>query len=427
MRAYTRSLHNLITSLARVIDTRADRNHPLSCNLRGVPWLTNAAADAQLRQVAAPDVVCQTSFDVTDAVLRNELPDRVARSARAVLQNANDAFATAANEASSLIFANVSSPSWPRFYAVRGWDIMRESQRCSLDSAMAYRLRSEWYMRAVVTNFQADAFLPDFQRMYIEEFVRLDSAPIHMVHPLYTQPDDNLPDRSTDNSSNTVLVNTSTILIQRYGKAAFASVPMTFDECPALVEALRLNELAVDQARDAITPSNVAILALPMVMSLLPLSLLAELNTLASLLFIVFTDIFSVLPFLIKGVELLQSGTIQRSDLVAYHVGNPEFGIMEVWAAQCSGKGNFRALGILFISISVTVMALGMALEVLAWLCIKNRERKKRVVEQSVGKPHSSHRGLDLNYSSDVYSDASWEYPPPPGIGNMRVRMLRRQ
>lgn len=64
------------------------------------------------------------------------------------------------------------------------------------------------------------------------------------------------------------------------GRVTLSSMyEMPIVDSPALITALDDSELNADQAVDAITPSNVAILALPMVLNVIPVALIADVSS----------------------------------------------------------------------------------------------------------------------------------------------------
>lgn len=227
-----------------------------------------------------------------------------------------------------------------------GWVVSRGGQRCALESVMGVRSKGRWYVRLRATNKNVNVYVANGGRMYVAEFVDVEGRALQMVL------------NETE---------VTTFMETRGGRGEFGVGDMAEDDNPALTEAERLNEIAVDQASDAITPSNIAILALPMVMSLIPVAFLADLNTCATLMYILVTDVFASLPFMIKGVELMASGTVRRGETVAYHVGSVTDSVMEVWSAECSGDESFRVLGLVFICVAASVIILGVLLEALAW------------------------------------------------------------
>lgn len=64
------------------------------------------------------------------------------------------------------------------------------------------------------------------------------------------------------------------------GRVSLSSMyEMPITDASALITALDDSELAADQAVDATTPSNVAILALPMVLNIIPVALIADVSS----------------------------------------------------------------------------------------------------------------------------------------------------
>lgn len=357
-------LHAIIRTLGGAIDKRVSSVSPLACNLRAVPWLLAARALFNATALGPLDNTCSTHISVSPAVLSGELSASAVSNAAAVIHKASDAFAVATGKFVGSFDMWGEDVEWPRgSFAVHGWDIKRGGQRCAVEAAGAFRVSSEWYIRAAVTNQAVDGFVADGQRVFVEEFVRQNLKPALQLQ------------REKWGEEGTLL-NGTTMLTLTGGKAEFGSVPMGVDENPAIKEALRLNEGAVDQAQDAITPSNIAILALPMAMSLIPVAFVADLNTCATLLYILLTDILSCLPFLIKGVELVHTGSARRGETVAYHIGTPALGLLEVWSASCHGDSSFRVLGLTFIC--VAVLAIGLLFEIVAAHVMRNRRRRRR-------------------------------------------------
>ncbi|CDF39292.1 unnamed protein product [Chondrus crispus] len=268
--------------------------------------------------------------------------------------DAKDALFQAQRNIPQLPDRSDDAKNWTRgAVPLRDWDLRRSGQTCTSDNLFAYRKMGTWFLRAGVTNNPVDAFMPDYERQFVDEYIPRDwSDALRLPHVRY---------------GGGPVENATTIIARFGGIPGLASVSvMVFDENPALTEALRLNAIAVDQAKDAVTLSNIAILALPIVMTLFPVAFLADLNTFAMLCYIVFTDIFSALPFMIKGFELLDSAATNRGEAVAYHAGNETLGQMEVWAAECHGEDSFRVMGIVFVIVAAVAMVGGVLLEVVA-------------------------------------------------------------
>lgn len=78
---------------------------------------------------------------------------------------------------------------------------------------------------------------------------------------------------------------------------------------PAVNLALRAGEFERDILEDADTPSNQAIMILPVALALVPIALFQDASNLATVLYAVATDVVSVMPIAVKGMELVIYGS----------------------------------------------------------------------------------------------------------------------
>ena len=348
------------------VDSRIQRNDSRACNLARDPWITSGYQSSKARQVALYRDTCDSRIDGNEAVANNELDRQFVQGADVLIRNAKNALFEALKHIPQISNPALNWTSGP--FPLRDWDLRRLSQQCTVESAHAYRINGTMYLSAFATNEPVNAFLEDSKRQYIQESIAEDfQSSLPLCQPEYGT-------HLLNDLTGVKNISATTLLTTLGGKATLAAHgDMDFDTNPAILEAMRLNEIAVDQAEDAITPSNIAILALPMAMSLIPVAFLADLNTCATLWYIIFTDIFSALPFLIKGVELFQSAKVRRGEMVAFHIGDSTAGELEVWAAECSGDESFRTLGIVFITIAVMAIVIGVLLELFAGMLMRRR------------------------------------------------------
>ncbi|CAN8074646.1 unnamed protein product [Agarophyton chilense] len=353
---------------------RDDPTSEKGCNLhRELDWVKNMPDAARKRQILSArdgiDETCPSRVDFS----------RDASQDNYTMKNSQDVkkiFKEAVLSMKSAVLSSRASPlkskleKWKdTVFPLAGWDLRRLSQQCELLSVSAFRVKGKLFMRVAVTNRPVDDFVLDYDRQVIEEWVKEDfQDSLNMTHPREV--------RSVDNESD---FEVSTTLLEKWsGRAGLASHgSMSMDDNPAIDEALRQNSVAIDLAVDAVAVSNIAILILPLTMNLIPVAFLAELNTLAMLAYIMFTDVFSTLPFLVKGVELIRAVDLERHETVAYYVGDKKFGEIEVWNASCRGEGKFHAIGVSFVVIAVVAIVLGVFLEGFAGFVMRRRRRKE--------------------------------------------------
>lgn len=376
---------NLIEKFFAIIDRRIAEGDEKACNLPSELWtigIPDAAADLQIGEY---DNSCQSRINANEAIKAiTVLKSSDLNNAMDIIRRGGNALYTAAKGIAEI--PGSDDLNWQKgTYKLLNWNLRRVSQQCQVESATAIRKDGEIYIRAALTNSPIEAFEAALQRHFIEEYVKTDwSSSLPLCHPAYER---RQPEGSCKKKDIVSEVGT-TILTTEDGKGRISMhIDMELEDNPAVIEALRLNEIAVDQAEDSITPSNIALLALPMVMSLVPVAFLADLNTWATISYIIFTDVFSALPFLIKGVELLQTAEVRRSEMVGYHAGNKELGEIEIWVAECRGQQSFHVLGIIFIVIGVLSTVIGVSIELIAH-CVMSRRRQQlgRDAEGPFGK-----------------------------------------
>lgn len=411
----------IIEAFAQAIDQRISDQHARACNLYAINWFENLVTDTQLRQLYELNPTCRTRLDATDARLSGYLNNSsILHNIHRKLSETADTIAKVINESASMQLPFKTNP-----YSLCHFSISRGSQQCDVHSIGAFRRFGNWYLRLAVTNSPVDSFAIDESRMIVEEFTDLSFNNVL---------------RSVHVTKDSTYVNASTVYTTLRGKAPFSIVSMSSDENAAIVEALRLTELAVNQAEDAITPSNLAILAFPLILTFVPVAFTADLNTCATLVYILFTDIFSTLPLLIKGIELFFTGSQSHGESSAFHVGDKKFGWLEIWSVQCQGSNSFVVYGIVLIAISVSAGFVGISLEILSWRIMSERRKannnNNEVAQGPFGSVYQSDSWLNLhpiqeNDYEESYLDGDStttdvdDFNEPP-IGSWGLRLLQR-
>ncbi len=138
----------------------------------------------------------------------------------------------------------------------------------------------------------------------------------------------------------------------------------------------------IRQSLDSRAASNTAILILPIFMAALPLALFADVETLITLTYMIFTDVVTVLPLAIKGIELIVAGTAEyfATRTATYgNVAKEGTAIAETWSVKCRDVQNLTAHGVAFLTIALVSMVGGIVLEF--WARRKVRKMKARSSE----------------------------------------------
>ena len=363
---------DLFRRLNNIMDNRRKTQHPLACNLfRDRSWVNTSRQTISSRQIGiVTDEKCDIRLDGEQLIEDNEVEDDFIQTTKDIIINTRHALFNAISSIPQLEeLSNRPDLLWNNgFYEMKDWILERDGQTCSLNRLSMLHKNGSFYFFPEITNNPVDKIVPDKERQGVIEFVKEDfSGSLKMIHPIYNT---TIPGGGIGIN---LVVQGSTIISRWGGRAALASVGnMNFDQNPTLIQAFRRNEKTIDIASDSITGSNIAILALPMVMTLLPVAFITELPSLAMLTYVIFTDIFSVIPFLIKGMELIE--TSSNNDIFAsYRSGTMKMGQTEIWIGSCQGENNFQKIGITFVVISLVTIMMALGCEILATRYVRRR------------------------------------------------------
>lgn len=362
-------MYDLFERLSAVAESRR-YNDSRACNVPlSVFWTRRARQRIPIFQIGFISEDCFSFVDIPKAVSEKSLPRNYSTNAKNAIVQAREILSAAIQNISFYRDGNWSDPQSP--YSMGTQSYYRNGQTCSVDDLLAYKVDNEWYIRAAATNYNPARSVADGERHYLMEFVpRSGNTSLIMVHP----------------STETGKLEYSSTLTEAWQGTGYGVESLEFDDTAMpLSMAYNENIISVDLASDAVTVSNIAILALPMAMSLIPVAFVADLNTLGMFAYILVTDVFSTIPFLIKGAELVHSSTPKQTISTSFHGGNSTIGEAQIYVVVCRGENYFRNIGIAFITVAAVVMIVGVLLEVWARSVMKRRRRVAKDGEQVQG------------------------------------------
>lgn len=251
----------------------------------------------------------------------------------------------------------------------------RTSQSCHIHPVSALRIGSKWYLDVRVTNFPVMKFLPRKTRRYLSEHIRVENGRLETLASLRTKTSFSSKD-SFDNTTTFISNNPFEVTPSHYGL-------MHAQDNPALRSALGLSDTFIQQVEDAMTPSNVAILFLPLGLTLLPAAAITPVSTFGAAVYTIMSDVLAAVPLAIKGVELILIGSRCYRTVVVRLTGaingsRSETSASELFVAECKAKDHVRPTGIKFLSIAICAMLFGITLELIACRIRKRRDQKRR-------------------------------------------------
>lgn len=362
------SPHGVLTTLLRKVPGAADAYNDLvehfedavaepNCMLRDIDWVEKLKGFATIRGWKAPEIACVSSTRERIKKMKvsaSELFRRLQRQGAVV-----DSIKNEIEEQTTKNFSKV--------YFSKSFTYAKRYQRCVVERATALRVIAEdgtplWFVLTGITNANVTTDLADWHRIFVNEYVGVDArGKFHDPLPQYVRPAG--PGGEKKNRSDY-----ATTMEMWGGRVGLSGIyNMLVDASPAVVRAIEKGDRDVDQATDALTPSNTAILALPMIMNVVPISLITEVNALGIFIYVLVTDMLTVVPFIIKGFELIAMGNRRQIVEETWFAGRTtdDFVVLELWAAECRIVRVHR-IGVIFVSIGFAVLTLGIAAEFIA-------------------------------------------------------------
>eukprot|EP00180_Rhodochaete_pulchella_P001780 Plantae.Rhodophyta-Rhodochaete_pulchella.ctg2673.p1 GENE.Plantae.Rhodophyta-Rhodochaete_pulchella.ctg2673~~Plantae.Rhodophyta-Rhodochaete_pulchella.ctg2673.p1 ORF type:complete len:471 (+),score=64.95 Plantae.Rhodophyta-Rhodochaete_pulchella.ctg2673:473-1885(+) len=353
---------NQVPDTAALVDTVAvpffreilgDKQPP--CNLRDSDWVDGVQFNFNVRTFGEVSLSCLSSFEIP-----NDVSSKVA-AIRTINERAVAQLSPYIGELD--LDGEEAHPiglwRFPDF----------DSQQCELERLTLYNVDGRWGLWVGATNAPANDTRPDGRRMYLNFIVVMDVANGDYTTTLKNE---NVVFQIATAENDEGEGNSGPLGIGTLASASWAGIPglssvsdMPPATNPAIIAMLSRNHQDAEVAAETLLPSNVAILALPMVMNLVPSSALKLKSWRAIIVYVLVTDFATTIPFMIKGIELIVQATKKSSTAIGYHTG--EVGSsqhLEIWAGSCS-LAQSTGPGIAFLLVGTLVLLTGIATEVL--------------------------------------------------------------
>lgn len=296
---------------------------------------------------------------------------------------------------------------------------------CTIHHSNAYRVREQWNYIAELTNEPSNKDVGYRKRYFYREMFSLNGSDV-TVQPV------TIP-RCTNGGEKYFSGNA---WVEVWGGETNASVYMEgdIDSNPALLSALgTISGKEEDVVMDSDIASNLAILILPTFLALVPLSLFQDVGTGVTVIYVLFTDVISVLPIGIKGVELLHLANREHYAKSGYVYGSAQSPILavEMWVSSCHLKPFVRIRGIVLLVIAGVATIAGIILE----FAVKAKvEKYKRLNNAHLSKELEMDERLSLDTSptlqgrrSSIYSERVVNYIQKGGSGGLLWHMSQQR
>ena len=243
-------------------------------------------------------------------------------------------------------------------------------EKCVLQATGAVRFDETWYLRATFTIEILDQ-LTDGVRKGIAEFPTLINGKFSSPKKMCMR---------VNNETHARKEGTTHVGFLRRGGGRRPSMfgKLTIDQNPSVKAALDKSDNFIQQANDALAPSNIAILVLPLFLNLVPIALLSTVTTSFMLFYTLLTDILTVVPLGVKGAELISIGSLTHRSVVvriSSSVMLPRSGAAaaELWSTECYAPSNVHRWGTFFLVLSLVFMIVGIMIEISAQAYMKRK------------------------------------------------------
>ncbi len=379
------------------------------CNRRSVK--AEDAFRTKLRTLGLPPVRKHTCITESNMNLEEELEDK--------LWSERWDFIRASKMAGRATIAQLGLTNWSDAYPHANFTYVDHIHRCEVLHNVGFRVKGEWGVMLSVTQHPISWLRGDRRREYQTEYLTVEDDKVDNI--LVSLP-------SLDKSG--TYVNDTTTTRENWSGTPAASIfqeVKPLGENPALSIVLRSKQEWREQVQDSRTPSNIAILILSCLLTLIPISLFTQASTFTLFLYTAITDIISCIPLAIKGIELMKVSS-KHSDTVIWAFGpvlpRETTLVVESWSAKCTANNDVRLVGMGLLFIAITLMIVGIVIEVWMIKRLNKRLRREKSLQtlQQIRRynEHLKHSWFDetlcvvcdcvldkRNYSSDIDSKIS--------------------
>lgn len=327
-------------------------------------------------------------------------------------------------------------PSAARSYGLK-WDNVRSAgvldhehedkyRQCKFVRALGYRFNGRWAATALFTNYSLQSE-PE-NRGILKEVITLDDANRATAIPITKAVCARKRKKRTflrEQTGTGILrmmkghVEPGFFRFRKNGKSK-----TNMGQSLAIRHAVMQGNFEKEMVEDSDTFSNLAILLLPVVLSLVPIALFQDTSMITTVLYAIATDVVSVMPIAIKGLELVVYGSQRHYKanhfLFGIETGSPT-SVASSWAAECDMKPFVRRKGTILLAVALSAMMFGVVLEFVARRCIHRRAFRKRWRE-GVWQEHEaflrqvSKKELGLKRSNSVEVASPVPYPARGGL-----------
>lgn len=220
----------------------------------------------------------------------------------------------------------------------------------------------EWAVDAAFTNTDSSIELPNYERWYGGEFLGFNGTEVDKSIERSLE-------KACDREGNIRPTSSGTFSAEVWeGKpGTHALITEKTTDNRAIQSALDRSALRAEIIAESRLASAIAVLFLPSVLALFPVSLFQEVNLSTVIVYSVMTDVLSIVPIVVKGIELVYFASQKHYSIYTRFYGEQSENSAAIslnWIAYCQFKSVVMIQGVLFVVVGLGMMTVGLLLEV---------------------------------------------------------------
>jgi len=282
--------------------------------------------------------------------------------------------------------AHAAGLNWTRAHLYQTYIYKDTFDVCHLTRLAAVRVDGKWAIHAAITNHKQSSYKEPGRRENLIEYLHLGASGTLEPLPMVLQERLN-----GNNEAGRFIRNASTLLEVRggvQGTSLFDDRSIPADNS-AILSAIRLRKHQRQQAHAYTLPSQISILFLPIITSLIPASMFVDLTSPLIYLYAVMKDILSAIPPIIKGVELILFGRGIKPQATRTRVygglTETDIAVAETWFAVCNANQRVVLIGQALIIAAVVLSTTGIVLNRI-FMRLAQSKKAMRIANRITGK-----------------------------------------
>ena len=271
------------------------------------------------------------------------------------------------NETAKILekYEDIPKKNWTSLHSISQYEMDGPSgmRTCKVFKLFTIRNGMEWNLDAAFTNYDSEEELPNFERWYGGELIEFKGSEVHKSRRR------SLKSCTLSGKENPIKNGTFGTEVWEGRPSSHVFITERTEDNKGIQKALDVSNLRAELVVESRLASSIAVLFLPSVLALFPVSLFQEVSLATGFVYSLATDILSIVPVVIKGIELIYFGSKKQWAIYTRFYGGADLDQPASaihWISYCAMKPQILVQGIMYLIVGLSLMGVGIALEFLA-------------------------------------------------------------